>query len=63
MAAAGRIYVTDLSGATLVLSAGDEPRVLSLNRLEDRFSASAAIAGREIYLRGERYLYSLADRG
>lgn len=60
VAAAGRIYITDLSGTTLVLSADDEPRVLSLNHLDDRFSASAAIAGGEIYLRGERYLYSLS---
>ena len=33
----------------------------SVNHLDDRFSASAAIAGRELFLRGERYLYSLAE--
>lgn len=60
VAAAGRVYITGLDGTTAVLSAGDRPEVLALNRLADRFSASAAIAGREIYLRGERFLYSLA---
>ena len=62
VAAAGRVYVTDRAGATLVLADGDRPEVLALNRLDDRFSASAALAGRELYLRGERRLYCLAER-
>lgn len=61
VAAAGRVYVTDRDGATLVLSASDRPEVLALNRLDDRFSASAAVVGRELYLRGERHLYGLGE--
>jgi outer membrane protein assembly factor BamB len=61
VAAAGRIYVTDLEGATAVLSHGEVPRLLSLNRLDDPVSASAAIAGRELFLRGEKFLYCLAE--
>jgi outer membrane protein assembly factor BamB len=61
VAAAGRIYVTDLEGATVVISAGETPRLLSLNRLSESISASAAIAGREMFLRGEKHLYSLAE--
>jgi outer membrane protein assembly factor BamB len=57
--AAGRVYVTDRGGVTLVLSHGDEPVVLARNVLDDRFSASAAIAGDELFLRGERFLYCL----
>ncbi|MEM7200932.1 MAG: PQQ-binding-like beta-propeller repeat protein [Planctomycetota bacterium] len=60
--AAGRVYITDRDGTTLVLSHDDEaPEILALNRLEDRFSASAAIAGDELFLRGERFLYCLAE--
>ena len=59
--AAGRIYITDLDGATLVISHGASPEVLSLNRLDDSFSASAALAGGELYLRGRRYLYCIAE--
>ena len=61
VAAAGRVYITDQEGVTLVLSDGDEPEVLALNRLHDRFSASAAIAGTEIFLRGERSLCCLSN--
>ena len=61
VAAAQRVYVTDLNGATLVLSHEETPRALAINRLEDRFSASAALAGRQIYLRGEKSLYAIGS--
>lgn len=60
VSAAGRIYFTDLDGTTLVLSAGEIPRPLSTNRLDDSFSASAAIANDEIFLRGNKFLYCIA---
>lgn len=59
VAASGRVYVTDLDGATLVLSHAESPRALALNRLDDRFSASAALSGRNVYLRGEKNLYAI----
>jgi outer membrane protein assembly factor BamB len=62
VAAAGRIYVTSREGVTQVMSHGEKvPRVLALNRMDDTFSASAAIAGREMFLRGERHLYCIAE--
>jgi hypothetical protein len=62
VAAAGRIYVTSRDGVTMVMSHGDKsPRKLAVNRLDDTFSASAALAGRDLYLRGERYLYCIAE--
>lgn len=62
VAAAGRIYVTDLDGTTIVLSSGEIPRTLSVNRLSEPVSASAAIAGNEMFLRGEKNLYCLAEK-
>src|SRR5579863_4942257 len=53
--AAGRIYITDRDGTTLVISHAAKLKVLAENRLDDRVSASAAIAGRELFVRGERY--------
>ena len=59
--AAGRVYVTDQEGTTLVLSHEAIPRALAVNRLEDRFNASIALAGRDLFLRGEQYLYCLRE--
>ena len=59
--AADRLYITDRMGATLVLSRDKEPRFLALNRLDDSFSASAAVVDRELYLRGEKFLYCLVQ--
>ena len=63
VAAADRIYVIGRGGTTVVLRQGDEFEVLAVNRLEDTFSASPAIVGDEIYLRGLRYLYAIGASG
>jgi hypothetical protein len=61
--AAGRIYVTSRDGVTQVMSHGEQiPKMLAVNRLDDRISASPAIAGGELFLRGERYLYCIAEK-
>ena len=62
VAAAGRIYVTDRNGKTLVISNDAEPKSLKLNKLDDRFSASAALVGDAIFLRGEKFLYCIGEK-
>jgi outer membrane protein assembly factor BamB len=62
VAAAGRIYVTDRNGSTAVISHGDVPRIVANNRLDDQFSASAAIVDQELFLRGAKYLYCVKGR-
>lgn len=59
--AAGRIYLTGRDGVTLVLRHDRENATLAVNRLDDVFSATAAPIDRELYLRGERFLYCLAE--
>ena len=64
--AAGRIYITGRDGTTVVLKhpSGNEAfenAVLAVNRLEDSFSASPALVDQELYLRGERFLYCVAE--
>ena len=63
VAAAGRIYVTSREGLTAVLKDGDPLEILAQNRLDDQFSASAALAGDLILLRGEKHLFCLAAEG
>jgi outer membrane protein assembly factor BamB len=59
--AAGRIYVTGRDGSTVVVRHDRENAIVAVNRLDDSFSASAALIDRELYLRGERWLYCLAE--
>lgn len=60
--AAGRIYITARDGNTVVLSHDATNAVLAVNHLDDSFSASAALIDRELYLRGERFLYCIAEK-
>lgn len=60
VAAAGRLYITDREGTTLVMTHEDPPRSLAVNRLDDSFSATPALVDKELYLRGARFLYKVA---
>src|SRR5205814_3982565 len=59
--AAGRIYITGRDGATVVLRHDRENAIVAVNHLDDVFSASPALVDRELYLRGERFLYCIAE--
>jgi outer membrane protein assembly factor BamB len=60
VAADGKIFITDRDGITLVISEPEMPRLLSANKLDDRFSASIAMVGRDLFLRGEEFLYCIS---
>ncbi len=57
--AAGRVYLVDRSGTTLVLEQGDKLEVLASNRLNEPIDASPALAGKQLFLRGEKHLYCI----
>jgi outer membrane protein assembly factor BamB len=61
VAAAGRVYLVDRDGTTVVLKAGDRLEVLATNKLEDPVDASPAVAGRQLFLRGQKYLYCIEE--
>lgn len=61
VAAAGRIYLVDRAGTTLVLKQGDKLEILATNRLDDKIDASPALVGRQLFLRGESFLYCIAE--
>ena len=60
MAAAGRIYLPDRDGTTLVLKQGDKLEVLAVNKLPEIFDASPAAVGKQLFLRGHKTLYCIA---
>ena len=60
--AAGRVYIPGREGATLVIKHGPTFEVLATNQLDDGFDASPALVDGELYLRGYRYLYCIAEK-
>ena len=59
--AGGRIYQLGGTGLTYTLKDGPELQIVSENKLDDSFTASPAIAGDEIFLRGQKYVYCIAE--
>jgi outer membrane protein assembly factor BamB len=61
IAAAGRVYLVGRDGKVVVISQSDKVEILATNVLEDRFDASAAVAGKNLFLRGHQSLYCLGE--
>ena len=62
LGAAGKVYLTGRNGVTVVLKQSDKVEVLATNRLEDKFDASPAAVGKDLFLRGREYLYCIAEK-
>jgi hypothetical protein len=60
VAAGAHVYLTGRNGATVVIKASDKFEPVATNQLDDKFDASPAIAGNEIFLRGRQSLYCIA---
>lgn len=58
----GRVYIVGRNGVTYILESGPEFKVLATNKLDDNISASPAIAGDELFLRGYKHLYCIAAK-
>jgi outer membrane protein assembly factor BamB len=61
IAAADRIYLVDRNGTMLVLKQSDQLDVLAVNKLDDPIDASPVAVGKQLFLRGEKYLYCLEE--
>ena len=61
VAAAGRVYLTDLEGRTTVIEANLVHRELAANHIGEGVASSAAISGKRLLLRGERHLFCIED--
>jgi outer membrane protein assembly factor BamB len=57
----GRVYLVGRNGVTLVLREGPRLEVLARNSLDDGFDASPAAVGKELFLRGRKHLYCIAE--
>jgi len=61
VAAAGRIYIVGREGTTAVIKPGPTLEVLGASTLDDHFDASPALVDGEMYLRGVKNLYCVAQ--
>ena len=61
VAARGRVYFPGREGTTIVIRSGPKYEVLARNLLDDGFDASPALVDNEMYLRGYKYLYAIAQ--
>jgi outer membrane protein assembly factor BamB len=62
VSASGRIYLAGRNGTSLVLKPSDKVEVLATNKLDEKFDASPAVVGNELFLRGHEFLYCLAGK-
>jgi outer membrane protein assembly factor BamB len=62
VAAEGRVYFLNMQGVTTVIAASDRFEKLAENHLDDETTASPAIAGGRIYLRGKKHLYAIEKK-
>jgi outer membrane protein assembly factor BamB len=60
--AGGRVYLVGRNGVTVVLKPSAKLEVLATNRLSERFDASPAAVGKQLFLRGKEYLYCLEEQ-
>jgi outer membrane protein assembly factor BamB len=59
--AGDRVYFVGREGTTQVIRNAAQFEILATNKLDDKFDASPAIAGNELYLKGKKSLYCLAE--
>jgi outer membrane protein assembly factor BamB len=60
--AAGRVYIPSQQGTTVVFKHGPTFELIAENTLDDGFNASPALVDGELYLRGNKFLYCIAEK-
>jgi outer membrane protein assembly factor BamB len=60
--ASGHIYLAGRNGTTVILKESDKFEVLATNQLDEKFDASPAAVGKELFLRGRQSLYCIAEK-
>lgn len=59
--AAGHIYWLGRNGTTVVMKRNRTLDIVATNSLDDRIDASPALAGKQMFIRGGKYLYCIAE--
>ncbi|HPG38626.1 MAG TPA: PQQ-binding-like beta-propeller repeat protein [bacterium] len=56
------IYLVSREGVTVVLRHGPALNIAATNKLDESFTASPVIVENELYLRGQKFLYCIAEK-
>jgi outer membrane protein assembly factor BamB len=62
VASDGKLYVVNEAGTTAVVEAGDRPRVLATNAVDEDVLATPALADGALFLRSDRHLYCVGGK-
>ena len=57
--AAGRIYLTARDGTTVTIEDGNEFKILATSSVGEPVDATPALAGKDIFIRGEKHLFAI----
>ncbi len=61
VAASGKVYVAGRNGTIAVLKDDGDFTILATNKLDDGIDATPAIAGKQIFIRGNKHLYCISE--
>jgi outer membrane protein assembly factor BamB len=61
VAANGKVYFCSREGVVVVIKHGDSGEVLAVNEMGEAIDASPAIVGDQLFIRGEKHLYCIAE--
>jgi outer membrane protein assembly factor BamB len=61
VAAKDRVYILSREGSCVVLKQGPKLEVLATNALDEKTDASMVLAGKDVFIRGQVYLYRIAE--
>lgn len=63
VAAGGHVYLSDRSGKTVVIEDAEQFKVVAENDLGETIDATPAPDGNELFIRGEKHLFCIAEEG
>ena len=61
VAAGGHIYLTDRNGTTVVIKDADKLEIVATNSVGETVDATPAPVDRELFIRGEKHLFCIAE--
>lgn len=62
IAAGGHVYITGRSGTTVVIKDGEKLEVVATNSVDEGVDATPAPVDNELFIRGERHLFCIAEK-